>query len=138
LLNLDEDEVLQNLKYDKAAIYLAAKDIFDDVVEDYTDVKIISKQMIDFKQACEIDDEKMVEWFTELVNQFIRIDLIGYDPIGYTDKEHRFHGIESFLELPGLSDLSTPQLPDQSGETNPNLESVKLMRDVMDKLLGSV
>jgi hypothetical protein len=48
-LTLRRDEDLTNLKVDKAALYLAGKDIFKDVVEEYTNIGIIVSRFYELK-----------------------------------------------------------------------------------------
>jgi hypothetical protein len=140
IITNQDDETHNNLKYDKAAIYLAAKEIFADVVEEYTNVKIIIDQFFSFKEACEIEDDKITDWLTELLTPFVRIDLIGYDPLGYTDKEHNLHELENFLELPTLSELSSAQgIEQEAGNQLDRGDYLrKLKRDVLDQVLGTV
>jgi hypothetical protein len=51
------------------------------------------------------------------------VDLIGYDPLGYTDVEHEFHKKVEFTELPFFKELSNLQ---QSYESDSQ-------KDIQDK-----
>lgn len=47
--NPKNTDALNNLKYDKTALYLAAKDIFKDVTEEYTSKDIIISRFYELK-----------------------------------------------------------------------------------------
>jgi len=40
---------------------------------------------------------------------FAIIDMVGYDPLGYTDQEHEFHKKVEFTELPFFKEMLTLQ-----------------------------
>lgn len=108
-LTLRRDEDLTNLKVDKAALYLAGKDIFKDVVEEYTSIDIIVSRFYELKDKYVAEEPKVLEWLAEALVPFATIDLIGYDPLGYTDAEHEFHKKIEFTDLPFFKELSNIQ-----------------------------
>jgi len=96
---LKKDEDLNNMKYDKVALYLAAKDIFKEVADEYTNIDIIISKFYEMKDRYIAEESKVLEWLQEALEPFATVSMIGFDPLGYTDTEFEFHKKTEFNEL---------------------------------------
>lgn len=112
------DEDLNNLKYDKTAVSLAAKDVFKDVVDDYTNKSIIVSRFYELIERFNLlhdlnehlrfvaEESKVLEWIIEALATFATVDMIGYDPLGYTVAEHDLYKKAEFTETPFFKEMN--------------------------------
>jgi len=136
--NLKKDEDLNNLKYDKVALYLAAKDIFKDVADEYTSKDVIVSKFYEMKDRYIAEEQKVLEWLQEALEPFATISMVGYDPLGYTDPEYENHKQTEFTELDFFKELNTLG-KFYEGKDGKDLEDRKLfIQKLTNNILGTV
>ena len=79
------------------------------------------------------EEDKVVEWTIEALSPFVMVDMMAYDPLGYTDSEHEYHKKAEFTELPFYKELIN--LQNTFGE---ELDKQAFIQKVLNALLGSV
>jgi hypothetical protein len=132
-----DPENLENLRSDKTSLYNAAKEIFADVSEDYVNPGLILHKFFELKQSTGITNEHIVQWMQDIYNTFIQIDILGYDPLGYTDYDHQYHKNINVFEL----DTIKTAFPAQNNllfQTESTDEEEKMTLEIFDRAYGTV
>ncbi len=95
------DEERANLAKDRTALYCAAKGIMKDCKEEYRSPETILGHLQDWcqKYGQDLKDTKILHTAIDLVLPFIRLDCLGFDPLGCTDPKFPYYRKESFQEL---------------------------------------
>lgn len=79
-----------------------------------------------------------MEWTIEALIPFAEIEMVGYDPLGYTDAEHEFHKKAEFIEMPFFKEMGAVIEHYQSDSQKDLQERQAFVQRVLNNILGNV
>ena len=84
-------------------------------------------------------DEKLVEWGFDALSPFYRLELLSYDPLGYTNKEFKMYKKDNFLKLQTFINIDNWLIKvNQHNTSNQQEKRVKFVRSLKIKLMENV